>query len=324
MTSDEEFGQPEWASEDDVRHAAIAQDDLVGLYLRDVAQVELLTAAEEQDLARRMEAGKIAQGMIDRGEIVDPDVIAETEATVADGIAARERLIRQNARLVISIARKYAGRGVPFLDLAQEGHIGLIRAIDKFDYRRGNKLSTYATYWIRQGVSRALAEKKGTIRIPVHKRAEISNLIRTSEKLAQQMGRDPTPEELASAVEMDPREVTQMLRISRPVISLHTPVDDGGETELGDIIEDTEGVAPAKEMEELSLRELLGDLLRRLTPLEVSVLKLRYGLSDSESLSLTQLGQRMGVSGERVRQIEAQALSRLRHPANMRRLKAFA
>jgi len=322
--TNQKLGQPEWESEDEVRHAAVAQDDLVGLYLRDVARVELLTAAEEQDLGRRMEAGGISQGMLDRGEICGVDAIADAKAVVEDGLAARERLIRQNARLVISIARKYAGRGVPFLDLAQEGHIGLIRAIDKFDYRRGNKLSTYATYWIRQGVSRALAEKKSTIRIPVHKSGEISKLIRTSERLAQAIGREPTHEELASEVGMKPREVTRLLRISRPVMSLHMPVDDGGETELGDILEDVDGVAPPQEVEASFLRELLADLLRRLTPLEVRVLKLRYGLSDGETLSLTQLGRRMGISGERVRQIEAQALSRLRHPANMRRLKAFA
>jgi RNA polymerase primary sigma factor len=324
MNPVEDFEELEWASEEKIRHGAVADDNLTNLYLREVGRVELLTAEEEQDLARRMAAGRRRQEMLDQGEIAGADEIAEARVIIEDGLAARDRLIRQNSRLVLSIASKYTGRGVPYLDLAQEGTIGLIRAIDKFDVSRGTKLSTYATYWIRQSVSRAVAEKSRTIRIPMHKGGEIGQLIKTSQRLAQGLGRDPTAEELAAEVGIAPREVTTMLSISRPVISLHTPIDESEEAELGDIIEDVDGVAPGEEVEASSLRELLSDLLRRLTPLEVRVLKLRYGLMDGETLSLTQLGERLGVSGERVRQIEARALSRLRHPANMRRLKAFA
>jgi RNA polymerase primary sigma factor len=249
--------------------------------------------------------------------------VAEAIEIVQDGLAARERLIRHNSGLVISIAKKYAGSGAPFLDLAQEGYLGLIRAIDKFDYRQGNKLSTYATYWIRQKVSRAATERNSVIRVPVHKRGEAGRLLRTSQRLTQKLGREPTVEELAEESGLPPVETTRLLQLARPVLSLHTPIDDGEETELGDILEDKEVVVPGEQVEDATLRDLLADILRMLSPLEVRVLNLRYGLTDGEPLSLTQLGKRLGVSGERVRQIEARALRRLRHPTHARRLSAF-
>ncbi len=319
----DKYGQPEWDAEEKIHNSAVARDDLVTLYLRDVARVELLTAEEEVSLAKRMEAGKLAQEMLDQDEIADPDALAEARAMVEDGLAARERMIRQNARLVVSIAMKYAGRGVPFIDLAQEGHIGLIRAIDKFDYHRGNKLSTYATYWIRQGVTRAVAEKSRTIRIPVHKGSEINKLIRASQELAQELERDPSPEELAARVGLTTREVTEMLRISQPVMSLQMSVGDEEDAELGDILEDQDVAAPHKEVEDATLRELLTGILHTLPPSETRVLQMRYGLIDGKTYTLDQLGSRMGVSGERVRQIETRALSRLRHPSHTRKLRDF-
>jgi RNA polymerase primary sigma factor len=313
-----------WEAEEELRDSMVKRDDMVSLYLRDVARTELLTADEEVALAKRMESGRFARETLEEGKITDPARFAELEATVRDGLAARERLIRCNARLVISLARKYAGRGgVSFLDLAQDGHVGLIRAIDKFDYRRGTKLSTYATYWIRQSITRAVAEKGRTIRIPVHKGSEISKLVRASNRLAQQLGRDPTPEELAAQTSLTTGEVTEMLRLSKPVISLQSPIDEDGEAELEDIIEDLDGAAPVQEAEDASLRELLADILLTLPPSETRVLKMRYGLTDGDTYTLDQLGSRMGVSGERVRQIEHRALSRLRHPSNARKLRDY-
>ena len=320
----DEYEELQMESDDESRCSLVAADDMISLYLKDVSMTALLTAEEEVTLFKRMESGRRAQEMMDGGDVVDPDELSQATAVVEDGLAARDMLIRSNSGLVISMAKKYAGRGVPFLDLAQEGYLGLIRAIDKFDYHRGNKLSTYATYWIRQKITRAAMEKSRVIRVPLHKGGEVSRLGRTSQRLAQALGREPTEEELAAEVGMPAHDVTELLRLARPVLSLQAPVDDLGDTELGEILEDRESVAPDEQAEDATLRELLADVLHRLPALEVRVLKLRYGLVDGETLSLTQLGKRLGVSGERVRQIEARALSRLRHPANTRRLRAFA
>jgi RNA polymerase primary sigma factor len=323
-TKIDDYEETQTEVDEDYPGSLIEADDVISLYLKDVAGATLLTAEEEVALFKRMESGRRAQRTIDRGGITDPDEWARATTAVEDGLAARDTLIRSNSGLVISMAKRYAGRGVPFLDLAQEGYLGLIRAIDKFDYHRGNKLSTYATYWIRQKITRAAMEKSRIIRVPVHKGGEVSRLVHTSQRLAQTLGREPTDEELAAEAEMSVDDVTQLLRLARPVLSLEEPLDGLEDTELGDILEDTDSVPPDELAEEATLRELLTDILHRLPALEVRVLKLRYGLVDGETLSLTQLGKRLGVSGERVRQIEARALSRLRHPANVRRLSAFA
>ncbi|NLF01073.1 MAG: sigma-70 family RNA polymerase sigma factor, partial [Anaerolineales bacterium] len=224
---------------------------------------------------------------------------------------------------VVSVAKKYIGRGVPFLDLIQEGSIGLIRTADKFNYRLGNKFSTYATWWIRQAVTRAIADHSRTIRIPVHMGDQINKLLAVSHRLTQQLGREPTREELAAEVELPLRKVEEMLRMAHRPLSLELPTDEEGDTELGDFIEDESSLAPHDEATSAILREVLDSMLDDLPPREVRILQLRYGLIDGETYTLEQVGQKLGVTRERVRQIEAQALSRLRHPTRVRRLKGF-
>ncbi|MBN1977672.1 MAG: sigma-70 family RNA polymerase sigma factor [Anaerolineae bacterium] len=297
-------------------------DDPIGLYLKEIGQVPLLTAEEEVMLAKRMEAGRFAREKLDKDGF-NPDERAEAEWLEMDGVAAREHLIRANSRLVISVAKKYIGRGVPFLDLIQEGNIGLIRAANKFNYKLGHKFSTYATWWIRQAVTRAIADQSRTIRVPVHMGDQINKLLRTSHRLTQEYGRAPTSEELADAMEIPKRKAEEMLRVARRPLSLEMPTDDEGESELGDFIEDEDSLAPDDEVTSSMLRELLQDILQDLPPREVRILQLRYGLVDGETYTLEEVGKKLGVTRERVRQIEAQALSRLRHPAHSRWLKDF-
>jgi len=232
-------------------------------------------------------------------------------------------VIRANSRLVISVAKRYIGRGVPFLDLIQEGNIGLIRAANKFNYRLGHKFSTYATWWIRQAVTRAIADQSRTIRVPVHMGDQINRLLRTSHRLTQELGREPTPEELAKALDIPPRKVEQMLEVARRPLSLDMATDDEEENTLGDFIEDERAVAPPEAVSESMLREAIREILQNLPPREVRILELRYGLVDGETYTLEEVGKKLGVTRERVRQIEAQALSRLRHPVHARRLKDF-
>ncbi|MFL7794833.1 MAG: sigma-70 family RNA polymerase sigma factor [Anaerolineae bacterium] len=297
-------------------------DDPIGLYLKEIGQVPLLTAEEEVMLAKRMEAGRFAREKLDQDGL-NPTDRADAEWLEMDGIAAREHLIRANSRLVISVAKKYIGRGVPFLDLIQEGNIGLIRAANKFNYKLGHKFSTYATWWIRQAVTRAIADQSRTIRVPVHMGDQINKLLRTSHRLTQEYGRAPTSEELAVAMEIPKRKAEEMLRVARRPLSLEMPTDDEGESELGDFIEDEDSPAPDDEVTSSMLRELLQDILQDLPPREVRILQLRYGLVDGETYTLEEVGKKLGVTRERVRQIEAQALSRLRHPAHSRWLKDF-
>jgi RNA polymerase primary sigma factor len=300
----------------------ITIDDTIGLYLKEIGRVPLLTAEEEVLLAKRMEAGLFAQGKLKR-DVLDPKSQIESKMLAMDGLAAREHLIRANSRLVISVAKKYIGRGVPFLDLIQEGNIGLIRAANKFNYQLGHKFSTYATWWIRQAVTRAIADQSRTIRVPVHMGDQINKLLRTSHWLTQELGREPTSEELANAMDIPTRKAEEMLRVARRPLSLEMPTDDEGESELGDFIEDEDSAAPDEEVTSSMLRELLQDILQDLPPREVRILQLRYGLVDGETYTLEEVGKKLGVTRERVRQIEAQALSRLRHPTHSRRLKDF-
>jgi len=297
-------------------------DDTIGLYIKEVGRVPLLTAEEEVMLAKRMEAGKIAQAKLDRDGL-DGEERAELRQVVQDGLAAREHLIRANSRLVISVAKKYIGRGVPFLDLIQEGNIGLIRAANKFNYQLGHKFSTYATWWIRQAVTRAIADQSRTIRVPVHMGDQINRLLRITHRLTQELGREPTSEELATALEIPTRKAEEMLRMTDLPLSLEMPSDDEGDNELGDFIEDEDSSTSDDEVASAMLRELLKDILQDLPPREVRILQLRYGLLDGKTYTLEEVGKKLGVTRERVRQIEAQALGRLRHPARSRRLKDF-
>ncbi len=309
-------------TDDDSVLSAIDADDTIGLYLKEVGRVPLLTAPQEVSLAKRMERMFKARERLARNGI-SAKGRRRLEADIADGWAAREHLITANSRLVISVAKKYMGRGVPFLDLIQEGNIGLIRAARKFDYHRGHKFSTYATWWIRQAVTRAIADQGRTIRVPVHMGDQINKLLRVSHQLTQALGRDPTPEELAERLEVTPKKVENMIQIARRPLSLETPTDEEEDSVLGDFIEDEESPAPVELATQNLLREQISEVLSTLPPREVRILQLRYGLLDGESYTLEEVGKKMGVTRERVRQIEAQALSRLRHPTHRRKLRDY-
>jgi RNA polymerase primary sigma factor len=302
--------------------ANIDTDDTIGLYLKEVSRVPLLTADEEVQLAQRIERGRMAREELARGN-VSPRRRQELRRLIEDGWAAREHLITANSRLVISVAKKYMGRGVPFLDLIQEGNIGLIRATKKFDYRRGHKFSTYATWWIRQAVTRAIADQGRTIRVPVHMGDQINKLLRVQHQLTQRLGRDPSVEELAAALDVPPKKVENMIQVARRPLSLETPTDDEEDSVLGDFIEDDEAAPPDETATYNLLREHLSEVLNGLPPREVRILQLRYGLLDGQAYTLEEVGRKMGVTRERVRQIEAQALSRLRHPSIRRKLRDY-
>jgi RNA polymerase primary sigma factor len=315
---EEDAGPPD--AGDDLVH--LDADDTVGLYLKEVGRVPLLTAEEEVSLAKRIERGRKAREELAAGP-VSAKRRRELRLLIEDGWAAREHLITANSRLVISVAKKYMGRGVPFLDLIQEGNIGLIRAAKKFDYRRGHKFSTYATWWIRQAVTRAIADQGRTIRVPVHMGDQINKLLRVSHQLTQRLGRDPSTDELADALTVAPKKVENMIQVARRPLSLETPTDEDEDSVLGDFIQDEESLAPAEAVTQNLLREHLAEVLNMLPPREVRILQLRYGLLDGQSYTLEEVGRKMGVTRERVRQIEAQALSRLRHPSHRRKLADY-
>jgi RNA polymerase primary sigma factor len=302
--------------------ANIDTDDTIGLYLKEVSRVPLLTAVEEVQLAQRIEHGRSAREELAHG-IVATKRRMELRQAIEDGWAGREHLITANSRLVISVAKKYMGRGVPFLDLIQEGNIGLIRATKKFDYRRGHKFSTYATWWIRQAVTRAIADQGRTIRVPVHMGDQINKLLRVQHQLTQRLGREPSVDELAVALDVPPKKVENMIQVARRPLSLETPTDDEEDSVLGDFIEDDEAPPPDETATYNLLREHLGEVLNGLPPREVRILQLRYGLLDGQAYTLEEVGRKMGVTRERVRQIEAQALSRLRHPSIRRKLRDY-
>jgi RNA polymerase primary sigma factor len=293
---------------------ALDTDDVVGLYLKEAGRVPLLTAEEEVALAKRMEAGKLADEQLSElRRDLDPEQIYELEEMIQDGESAQEYLVRANSRLVISVAKKYIGRGVHFLDLIQEGNIGLIRAARKFEYQRGHKFSTYATWWIRQAVSRAVADQGRTIRVPVHMGDQINRLRRISTRMTQELGREPTTDELAVAMETTPDKIMNLIEISRRPISLETPIEEDADSEFGDFIEDENSPEPAEVVTQNLLREHLAQVLARLPEREAHILQLRYGLLDGETHTLEEVGKQIGVTRERVRQLEAQALNRLRH-----------
>ncbi len=300
-------------NEDAGYQQALDSDDVVGLYLKEAGRVPLLTAEEEVDLAKRMERAVQARCMLDeKGDALPMDDVYDLRDVIHDGNMAQEHLIRANARLVISVAKKYIGRGVPFLDLIQEGNIGLIRATNKFEYRRGHKFSTYATWWIRQAVSRAVADQGRTIRVPVHMGDQLNRMRRVQMRLTQELGRDPSMEELAIGMETTPDKVENLLEIARRPVSLETPIDEDGDSTFGDFVEDVNSPAPAVEVANNLLHEQLKSALDRLPVREAQILRLRYGLEDGRVYTLEEVGQAIGVTRERVRQLEAQALNRLR------------
>ncbi len=274
----------------------IALDDPVRMYLKEIGRVPLLSATEEIELARRVEAGDEA---------------------------AKRRLAEANLRLVVSIAKRYVGRGMLFLDLIQEGNLGLIKAVEKFDYRKGYKFSTYATWWIRQAITRAIADQARTIRIPVHMVETINKLIRVSRQLLQSLGREPSAEEIAEEMEMSPERVREIIKIAQEPVSLETPIGEEEDSHLGDFIEDQDAPAPAEAASFRLLKEQLEDVLNTLTPREEKVLRLRFGLDDGRARTLEEVGQIFNVTRERIRQIEAKALRKLRHPSRSKKLKDF-
>jgi RNA polymerase primary sigma factor len=274
----------------------IALDDPVRMYLKEIGRVPLLSATEEIDLARKVESG-------------DEN--------------AKRRLAEANLRLVVSIAKRYVGRGMLFLDLIQEGNLGLIKAVEKFDYRKGYKFSTYATWWIRQAITRAIADQARTIRIPVHMVETINKLIRISRQLLQSLGREPTAEEIADEMEMSPERVREIIKIAQEPVSLETPIGEEEDSHLGDFIEDQDAPAPAEAASFRLLKEQLEDVLNTLTPREEKVLRLRFGLDDGRARTLEEVGQIFNVTRERIRQIEAKALRKLRHPSRSKKLKDF-
>ncbi len=303
---------------------AMDTDDVVGLYLKEAGRVPLLNAEQEVDLAKRMEAAVLAQEQLEAsGETLPLDDVYTLREIIADGEAAQEHLIRANARLVISVAKKYIGRGVPFLDLIQEGNIGLIRATNKFEYQRGHKFSTYATWWIRQAVSRAVADQGRTIRVPVHMGDQLNRMRRVQLQLTQELGRDPSIEELALGMETTPDKIEDLMEISRRPVSLETPIDEEGDSSFGDFVEDVNSPAPAEEVATHLLQEQLGEALNRLPAREAQILRLRYGLEDGRVYTLEEVGQTIGVTRERVRQLEAQALNRLRQSSAHVKLRDY-
>ena len=274
----------------------VSIDDPVRMYLKEIGRVHLLTSEEEVELAKRMEKG-------------DEE--------------ARRRLAEANLRLVVSIAKRYVGRGMLFLDLIQEGNMGLIKAVEKFDYRKGYKFSTYATWWIRQAITRAIADQARTIRIPVHMVETINKLVRVSRQLLQELGREPTPEEIASEMNISEEKVRDILKVAQEPVSLETPIGEEEDSHLGDFIEDHEARAPAEEASFTMLREQLDEVLTTLTDREQKVLRLRFGLDDGRARTLEEVGQKFGVTRERIRQIEAKTLRKLRHPSRSKKLKDY-
>jgi len=304
--------------------SGISSDDTVGLYLKEMAQVPLLTTEEEIELARRLEEGHRAAEKLEKANgNLSPEQREQLRLIVSDGLAAREHLIKANTRLVVSIAKKYIGRGVPFLDLIQEGNLGLMKAVEKFDFRRGFRFSTYATWWIRQTITRAIADQGRTIRVPVHMSDRIRRLYKVARQLEQTNGRKPTPEEIADVLDLEPRKVQWMLRVSWQPLSLEHPVGEEEDSELGSFIEDDTTPTPTESVQDHLLREKVEELLSTLTPREARILRLRFGLQNGRSYTLEEVGQKFGLTRERIRQIEGKALRRLRHPRRSRQLRDY-
>ncbi len=300
----------------------IAADDPVRIYLREIGRVGLLSAPEEQRLARQIEAGEQADTRLAGGDC-EAGERAELLRCSAEGQAAREHLIQANLRLVVSIAKKYLGRGLSFLDLIQEGNIGLMRAAEKFDYHRGFKFSTYATWWVRQAITRAIADQSRTIRLPVHVGETINRVLRTANRLQQSMEHEPTPDEVAFELGLSGEKVRRALEASRQTLSLESPVGAEGDAVLGDFIEDRAGALPLDQAAKHLLREQIDIALQKLPERERRIIQLRYGLADGQYRTLEEVGREFGITRERIRQIEARVLRKLRHPAYGRHLRGY-
>ncbi len=313
-TSDSEDSVSLEANPENSALEAIDAGDSVGLYLSQVGLVPLLTRSEEVELAKRIERGRVCRDELAHGPVSEKKR-KELETYIEDGMAAREHLIMANSRLVISVAKKYNNRGVPLLDLIQEGHVGLMRAVKKFDYRRGHKFSTYATWWIRQAITRLIADHGRTIRVPVHMGDRINRMLRSRHQLTQELGREPNEVELAAHLDTTPKSVEDMLRVAQRPISLEKPTDYDSDSVMADFIEDEESPAPEELTQQELLEERVQELLETLPPREALVVRLRYGLPTGEVHTLKQIGEKLGITRERVRQIENQALRRLRHPS---------
>jgi len=300
----------------------IGVDDTVALYLREMARVPLLTNTEEVTLAQRIERGLEAEKLLQSNGHTNEE-LACLEQVVAVGLGARDHLIRANTRLVVSIAKKYIGRNVPFLDLIQEGNLGLMKAVEKFEYQRGYRFSTYATWWIRQTITRAIADQGRTIRVPVHMSDRIRRLYRRAQEIEQERGVRPTPEELAEEMGLEPRKVQWMMRVSWQPLSLERPVGEDEDSELSNFIEDEQTPTPSDTAHSDMLRDRIEEVLATLHPREVRILRMRFGLQNGRSYTLEEVGQKFGLTRERIRQIEGHALRRLRHPSRSRDLKDY-
>ena len=299
-------------------------DDHGKRYLKEIGKVNLLTPEEELSLAKRMADGETAKEQLEEiGEEIDEDTKKQIDLLIADGEKAKKSLAEANLRLVVSIAKRYVGRGMLFLDLIQEGNLGLIKAVDKFDYTKGYKFSTYATWWIRQAITRAIADQARTIRIPVHMVETINKLVRVSRQLVQELGREPTPEELAKELNMPVDKVREISKISQEPVSLETPIGEEEDSHLGDFIPDEDAPAPSEAASFVLLKEQLGAVLETLSEREAKVLRLRFGLDDGRARTLEEVGKEFDVTRERIRQIEAKALRKLRHPSRSKKLKDF-
>ncbi|MDN5730258.1 MAG: RNA polymerase sigma factor [Yaniella sp.] len=300
-----------------------ATADPVKDYLKQIGKVALLNAAEEVDLATRIEAGLYAEHKVQEEEYTDVRLRRDMQLVIADGRRAKNHLLEANLRLVVSLAKRYTGRGMLFLDLIQEGNLGLIRAVEKFDYTKGFKFSTYATWWIRQAITRAMADQARTIRIPVHMVEVINKLARVQRQMLQDLGREPTPEELGTELDMTPEKVIEVQKYGREPISLHTPLGEDGDSEFGDLIEDSEAVVPADAVGFTLLQEQLHSVLDTLSEREAGVVAMRFGLTDGQPKTLDEIGKVYGVTRERIRQIESKTMSKLRHPSRSQVLRDY-
>ncbi len=300
-----------------------ATADPVKDYLKQIGRVALLNAELEVELAMRIEAGLFAEERLNSGEKLDRSIKRELEWIAEDGKRAKNHLLEANLRLVVSLAKRYTGRGMLFLDLIQEGNLGLIRAVEKFDYTKGYKFSTYATWWIRQAITRAMADQARTIRIPVHMVEVINKLARVQRQMLQDLGREPTPEELAKELDMTPEKVVEVQKYGREPISLHTPLGEEGDSEFGDLIEDSEAIVPADAVSFTLLQEQLHSVLDTLSEREAGVVAMRFGLTDGQPKTLDEIGKVYGVTRERIRQIESKTMSKLRHPSRSQVLRDY-
>ncbi|MFF5425539.1 MULTISPECIES: RNA polymerase sigma factor [unclassified Streptomyces] len=300
-----------------------ATADPVKDYLKQIGKVPLLNAEQEVELAKRIEAGLFAEDKLANSDKLAPKLKRELEIIAEDGRRAKNHLLEANLRLVVSLAKRYTGRGMLFLDLIQEGNLGLIRAVEKFDYTKGYKFSTYATWWIRQAITRAMADQARTIRIPVHMVEVINKLARVQRQMLQDLGREPTPEELAKELDMTPEKVIEVQKYGREPISLHTPLGEDGDSEFGDLIEDSEAVVPADAVSFTLLQEQLHSVLDTLSEREAGVVSMRFGLTDGQPKTLDEIGKVYGVTRERIRQIESKTMSKLRHPSRSQVLRDY-